>query len=181
MSECFLGEIRMFAGNYAPKNWSFCDGSLLSISEYDTLFTLLGTTYGGNGTTNFQLPDLRGRMPIGQGNGPGLTPRLLAQFGGTEDVPLTGANLPAHNHPILVSQNAASSLSPTGMVPAVPPTVAAHNYAMYTVATPSPAPTQVDLAPMIQNAGGSVPHENVMPGLCVNFIIALLGIYPSQS
>lgn len=181
MSECYVGEIRLFAGNYAPRNWALCDGSLLSISENQVLFALLGTTYGGNGQTNFALPDLRGRMPIGQGNGPSLTPRSLGQPGGAETVTLTQANLPVHNHPILVSQNAASSVSPGGLVPAVPPTVVSHNYAMYTVATPSPAPAKVNLAPMMQNSGNSLPHDNVMPGLCVTFIIALFGIYPSQS
>jgi microcystin-dependent protein len=181
MSDCYMGEIRMFAGSYAPRNWAYCDGSLLAISQYDALFTLLGTTYGGDGQTTFALPDLRGRMPIGQGNGPGLTPRVMGQPGGSETVTLTQANMGQHNHPLRVSQNPATSVSPAACVPAVPPAVAGHNFAMYTVANPNPPPTQVNLAPMMRGAGNNLPHDNVMPGLCITFIIALSGIYPSQS
>ena len=172
MSEAYLGEIRMFAGNFAPQNWAPCDGRLLPIAENDALFTLLGTTYGGDGQTTFGLPDLRGRLPIGMGSGPGLSPRAQGQAMGVESVTLTVAQTPAHTH-AFAAGGASSSTSPQGLVPA-----AATGFSFY-AATPSGSDA---LNPgTVQAVGSGQPHDNVMPSLAVSFIIALAGIYPSQS
>ena len=166
MSTPYIGEIRIFAGNYAPQGWAFCDGSLLSISEFDTLFNLIGTTYGGDGQTTFALPDLRGRIPVHQGAG-----FVLGQSGGAEAVTLTTAQLPAHTHLPQAQSTPATSRAPGGNVWAV---TAATRY------SPAPLASTLD-AGAIQAAGGGQPHDNLMPGLCVNFIISLFGIFPSQN
>jgi microcystin-dependent protein len=172
MSEAFVGEIRMFAGNFAPQNWAPCDGRLLPIAENEVLYTLLGTTYGGDGQTTFGLPDLRGRLPIGMGQGPGLSPRVQGQQMGVESVTLNVAQTPAHTH-AFAAGGASSSASPQGLVPA-----AATGFSFYAA-----APTASTwLAPgTVQTVGGGQPHDNVMPSLAVSFIIALAGIFPSQS
>jgi microcystin-dependent protein len=167
MSQPYYGEIRMFAGNFAPAGWFLCEGQLLPISENDTLFTLIGTTYGGDGETTFALPDLRGRLPLHMGSG-----FTLAETGGVEEVTLTVNQIPAHSHPLQASGDSASTLNPGGEVLATPLT-----------ATPFfGASSNLPLAPQaIASVGGSQPHTNFQPYLCVNFIIANNGIFPSQT
>jgi microcystin-dependent protein len=171
MSNPYVGEIRMFGGNFPPAGWMFCDGSLLSIAENETLFNLIGTTYGGDGQSTFALPDLRGRVPIHQGQGAGLSPHVLGESLGAETVTLTQAQLPAHAHPIAATGTATLS-SPAGS----------------RYGTTGTNATYIDTAPNAQfapeatvSAGGGQPHENMMPFLCVSFIISLFGIFPSQS
>ena len=169
MSEPFVGEIRMFAGNFAPRGWAFCDGQLLSVEQHDALFSLLGTIYGGDGRTSFALPDLRCRIPIHPGLGPGLTPRNLGNKSGAETVAITANQLPSHSHTLEASSVAATESAPDGKVLGVPtkdfygenPSVNMHSNT-------------------IGSAGNSQSHNNMMPSLCVNFIIALRGIYPSR-
>jgi len=159
----------MFAGNFAPAGWMFCEGQLLPISEFETLFNLIGTTYGGDGQTNFALPDLRGRLPIHQGAG--FTP---AQIGGVESVTLAAALIPTHSHTFLASANQASSNSPANQVPAV---TQASTITPYGTDAP-----QVQLSPSsIGSTGGSQPHDNFQPYLCIDFIISLFGVFPSQT
>lgn len=166
MAQPYVGEIRMFAGNFAPAGWQLCEGQLLPISENETLFQLIGTTYGGDGQTTFGLPDLRGRIPVHQGNG-----FVLAETGGVEQVILTVSQIPAHTHPWLASGAAASVRTPAGNLPAV-----AQGDLYATGFTP------VNMASQAMSAvGGSQPHENMQPFLCINFIISLFGIFPSPS
>jgi len=177
MSEPFLGEIRMFAGNFAPRGWAFCNGQVLSIAQNTALFSLLGTTYGGNGQTTFALPNLQGRLPMHWGTGAGLTPRTLGEMSGTESVTLLSTQMPAHNHAMEASSNQGDQFSPQGNVNAVlvnSSTQQPEN--MYSAApNTTMAPQSVGLA------GGSQPHDNMSPFLCFSFIIALEGIYPSRS
>ena len=169
MAQPYVGEIRMFAGNFAPAGWMFCEGQLLPISENETLFQLIGTTYGGDGESTFALPDLRGRLPIHQGNG-----FILAETGGAEEITLTTTQIPAHNHALLCSGNNASSTQPTNDVAGVVTVVGVTAYG-----TDAP-PT--NLAPQsVSIVGGSQPHTNFQPYLCVDFIISLFGIFPSQT
>lgn len=171
MSEPFVGEIRMFAGNFAPRGWAFCDGQLLAVSQNDALFSLLGTIYGGDGRTTFGLPDLRGRIPLHAGTGPGLSPRRLGSKGGSERETLTVNQLASHSHDFNANRAAADEVSLQGRVTAMG--VGVNLYAN--------ANQDVSMASnMIANTGGSQPHTNLMPTLCVNFIIALFGIYPSR-
>ncbi|MCB1560033.1 MAG: phage tail protein [Xanthomonadales bacterium] len=171
MSEPFVGEIRMFAGNFAPRGWAFCDGQLLAVSQNDALFSLLGTIYGGDGRTTFGLPDLRGRIPLHAGTGPGLSPRRLGAHAGVEGVTLTVNQMPSHSHPAQASTQLADTPNPGGNLPARSSTVD-----LYINEPPS-----VDMnAQAISRTGGSRSHTNLMPALCVNFIIALVGIYPSR-
>jgi microcystin-dependent protein len=167
MSQPYVGEIRMFAGNFEPAGWMFCEGQLLPISQYETLFNLIGTTYGGDGQSTFALPDLRGRLPLHQGNG-----FTLAETGGVEQVTLTVSQIPAHSHPLQASQSIADQSSPSGEVLAQP-----------SVAIPYfQAPATATLAPTSITAdGGSQPHNNFQPYLCVDFIISLFGVFPSQT
>lgn len=169
MSDPFVGEIRMFAGNFAPRGWSLCDGQLIAINQNTALFSLLGTIYGGDGRTTFGLPDMRGRVPVHQGSGPGLSPQRLGSRFGAEQVALTTAQLPAHNHPVAASPAAASSPSPQSNVPAV----AEEN--IYASGPPQA------MANAIAAAGGSQAHANLAPTTCVNYIIALFGSYPSRN
>lgn len=170
MSEPFVGEIRMFAGNFAPRGWAFCDGQLLAVSQNDALFSLLGTIYGGDGRTTFGLPDLRGRIPIHAGSGPGLSPRRLGAKSGAENETLTVNQLPSHNHSLNASSQPADQPSPVNNVISSSSAVT-----YYTSGTPN-----LNLADSMQNTGGSRSHSNLMPFLCINFIIALFGIYPSR-
>ena len=167
MAQPYVGEIRMFAGNFAPAGWLFCDGQLLPISENETLFNLIGTTYGGDGEETFALPDLRGRVPVHQGNG-----TTLAEAGGTETVTLTVAQSPKHAHTFAVSTNNATTANPSGNVLAQTP-----SYTPYAAFNPS---TPLNAA-SVTSVGGSQPHDNMQPYLCVDFIISLFGIYPSPS
>jgi len=177
MSSPFLGQIVMFGGNFAPTGFALCNGQLLAISQNTALFSLLGTFYGGNGTSNFALPDLRGSVPVHMGQGPGLSQYVLGQTGGTPNVTLTAATMPAHGHVFNASTANATGSSPSGLVPAKP---TAANAAAYAVSQSAPA-----LAPQTMNtssvAGGSQPHNNMMPTLFITFIIALTGIFPARN
>ncbi|MBE9141564.1 phage tail protein [Nodosilinea sp. LEGE 07088] len=172
MSEPFIGEIRMFGGNFAPRNWAFCNGQLLPISQNAALFSLLGTIYGGDGRTTFALPDLRGRTPIHFGQGPGLSQYPQGDRGGIEQVALTLAEMPIHDHALMAADVPADQLSAANHALAVP-----EEGPIYAVAQPNLA-----MAPgTVANTGNSQPHENRAPYLTVNYIIALVGIFPSRS
>ena len=176
MSNPYVGEIRLLGFNFAPLGWIPCDGRLLSIAEYDTLFTLLGTTYGGDGQSTFAVPDLRGRIPIHQGQGPGLSIYVLGQVSGTESVTLTANQMPAHTHQAVATTAAASTGTPGPTL--LPGTVSGQT--MYVTDTSGGAP--FTLAPQsMTTAGGSQPHENCMPTLTVNFCISPYGIFPTQN
>ena len=164
MSNVFLGEIRMFGGNFAPAGWMFCEGQLLPISENQTLFNLIGTTYGGDGQSTFALPDLRGRLPLHQGGG-----FTLAETGGAEQITLTVNQIPAHAHPFLASTNPGATANPSPNVPSNSPNV---NVYLQDV-------TAVNMSALaVGSTGGSQPHSNLQPYLCVHFIIALFGVFP---
>lgn len=173
MSEPFIGEIRMFGGNFAPVGWAFCHGQLLSIAENEALFFLIGTTYGGDGQSTFAVPDLRGRIPIHHGTGPGLSTHVIGEMAGAENSYLTVNQLPAHQHAAQgVATNApADRRNPKGAKFAQPrePAYAAPGAIVPLNAIASGA------------TGGNQPHENLQPFLCVSFIISLFGIFPSQS
>lgn len=171
MSEPFVGEIRMFAGNFAPRGWAFCDGQLLAVSQNDALFSLLGTIYGGDGRTTFSLPDLRGRIPIHAGTGPGLSPRRLGARAGSETETLTANQLASHTHDFNANRSAATSGAPLGKVPAEGVGIRYYRKENQTANLASSS---------IVAAGGSQGHTNLMPTLCINFIIALFGIYPNR-
>lgn len=172
MSDPFIGEIRMFGGNFAPAGWAFCDGQLMPISENDALFTLIGTTYGGDGQETFGLPNLQSRFPIHAGQGPGIQNNYqLGETGGVESVTLTTNQIPIHNHAYLGSKDTASQNSPVGFMPA------ASNVVSIYVAS---APTANMNAQALQPTGGSQPHDNLQPYLALSFIISLFGIFPTQ-
>jgi len=158
----------MFAGNFAPAGWMFCEGQLLPISEYETLFNLIGTTYGGDGQSTFALPDLRGRIPIHQGNG-----FTLAESGGAEEVTLTVSQIPAHSHPVIANGNVGTQPSPSGNF------FAAAGVQLYAAAA-NAVPVAMN-AKLGGSTGGSQPHSNFAPYLCVDFIISLFGVFPSQN
>jgi microcystin-dependent protein len=172
MSDPYVGEIRMFAGNFAPLGWAFCDGSLLPIAENDVLFTLIGTTYGGDGQQTFGLPDLRGRIPIHMGQGT-VSSFVIGQNGGSESVTLTTNSLPVHPHSFNGTTSTASATSPANAVVASPTTIDLYR--------PATAPNTNLNASALSQTGGSQPHDNTQPFLCVSFIISLFGIFPSQS
>lgn len=167
MGQPYIGEVRMFAGNFAPAGWMFCEGQLLPISEYETLFTLIGTIYGGDGQSTFALPDLRGRLPIHQGNG-----FILAENGGAEEITLTVNQIPLHSHPFLATLNGGTTTNPNPNLLSNSP-----NVQVYIEDT-----TSVNMsAQSVSSVGGSQPHTNFQPYLCINFIISLFGIFPSQT
>ena len=176
MTTPFVGEIRMFGFPRTPTGWQACDGSLLSIGDFSTLFTLIGTTYGGNGQTNFAVPDLRGQIPIHQGAGQGRTPRVLGQKGGEEQVVLTLNQIPSHTHLVVANTQAASTATPGSSVILGPGATGDELYF-------SP-PTGGAAEPMATNSGqpvgGSEPHDNCAPTLTVSFCIAWEGVFPSQ-
>lgn len=176
MAEAFMGEIRMFAANFAPRAWGLCQGQSLAIASNQALFSLLGTTYGGDGRSTFALPDLRGRVPLQQGDGPGLTNRPLGSRGGTETVTLALNQIPQHTHSRMASQDVADSDDPTGRVTATLPA----GDRFYELAADADKLTEAPEA-MIGNAGGSQPHPNMMPILAMNFIMCLQGSYPSRN
>ena len=173
MSEPFIAEIKIFAGNFAPRNWAFCNGQLLPIAQNTALFSLVGTIYGGDGRTTFGLPNLQGRAPMHPGYGPGLSPRQLGQTGGTESVTLTAAQMPSHAHQAQGSLSTANANVPSGS------TLLGSTPTQYTYASGSA--DNVDMAPdSLATTGGGQPHSNMQPYLAINFIIALLGVYPGR-
>lgn len=173
MSEPFLAEIRIFAGNFAPRGWAFCNGQLLPIAQNTALFSLIGTTYGGDGRTTTQLPDLQGRAPMHPGRGPGLTSRRLGQKGGVETVTLSEAQMPAHTHTVRASAEDGGDNTPVdGVTSNTEANQRIHGDANNLVAMASNA---------LNSAGGSLAHNNLQPFLTMNFIIALVGLYPSRS
>ncbi len=174
----FLGEVRTFAGDYAPRNWAMCNGQLLSIAQNTALFSLLGTTFGGNGVQTFALPNLQGTLAISQGSGPGLTPRTLGEVGGTEQVTLLQGNLPIHNHTLNATSQAAAVHVVGNTV--LPGTVASPGTLYINPGTPSPTP-EVFPAITCGIAGQSLPHDNMMPALVITYIIALSGIFPTRN
>ena len=167
MAQPYVGEIRMFAGNFAPAGWMFCQGQSLPISENETLFQLIGTTYGGDGQETFWLPDLRGRIPIHQGNG-----FIIGESGGVESVTLTVNQIPAHTHPLLAATAIGNDPNPAGGVLAESSVVS-----LYQAGSPTSAMAPQSIGPV----GGSQPHSNMQPYLCVHFIISLFGIFPSPT
>ena len=171
MAEPFLGEIRIVGFNFAPEGWAFCNGQLMPISQAEALFNLIGTTYGGDGVTTFGLPDLRGRTPIGQGTGQGMTPRTMGQTAGEESVKLDATTTPPHNHPFLASKAAASNVDPKNNVLAVVGTATLPFYSDG-VASGTLAANTVSVA------GSSTAHENRQPLQAQNYIICLNGEYP---
>ena len=177
MSEPFIAEIRIFAGNFAPRGWAFCNGQLLPISQNTALFSLIGTTYGGDGRSTTALPNLEGRAPMHPGRGPGLTYRRLGQRGGVETVTLSEAQMPTHSHSangINPSQFASAN---TGDPSNAAPAGAAAGSAFQS-ANASPVTMSSNALP---DAGGSQAHNNMQPYIAMNFIIALVGLYPSRS
>ncbi len=166
----FIAEIVMFGGNFAPRGWAFCDGQLLPIAQNTALFSLIGTFYGGDGRTTFALPDLRGRVPVHPGHGPGLTSRTLGERGGTETETLTANQIPPHSHLLRANSGRADSTDPSNA------TIAKANEDTYNENN-----TDVNMKGDTANAGGGQAHNNMQPYLCVNFIIALQGVFPSRS
>ena len=166
----FIGEIRIFSWGFAPKNWAFCNGSILAITQNTALFSLLGTTYGGNGTSTFALPNLVGRAAMGAGAGPGLTSRPLGQASGAATVTLQSTEVPAHGHALMATAQDAATTNPSGQM-----------LAMTRHATYQPPGT---LAPMnaqaLEPSVGGQPHNNMQPHLVMNYCIALTGIYPAR-
>jgi microcystin-dependent protein len=167
MAQPYVGEIRLFAGNFAPAGWMFCEGQTLQISQHETLYQLIGPAYGGDGQSTFQLPDLRGRVPIHQGNG-----FTMAQIGGAESVTLTVQQIPVHSHPLLASADPANSPNPAGNVLAE--TIST---TPYFAGAPAVGLAPQSMAPV----GGTQPHTNLQPYQCINYIISLFGIYPPQN
>ena len=166
MAQPYVGEIRMFAGNFAPAGWMFCEGQLMPISENETLFQLIGTTYGGDGESTFALPDLRGRLPLHQGNG-----FILAETGGAEEITLTVSQIPAHTHAFLASSGSATTTIPGNNLLAT---------ALQDVYIEDLSAVNLNTA-AVSAVGGSQPHTNFQPYLCVDFIISLFGIFPSPT
>ncbi len=178
MSDQFVGEIRIVGFNFAPVGWAFCNGQLIAISQNTALFSLLGTFYGGDGKSNFALPNLQGSVPMGQGSGTGLTPRNVGDVGGSQTVTLLQTQLPGHTHTVGCDTNVGTQASPVGGMWAAPPaprrgtapnvySTAAPNAAMYPFA--------------LEFAGSNLPHNNLQPYLTLNFVIALQGIFPARS
>jgi microcystin-dependent protein len=174
MAEPFIGEIKMFAGNFAPRGWATCDGQLLAIAQNTALFALLGTTYGGDGRTTFGLPDLRGRLPLHAGNGPGLTSRTQGARSGSELVSINANQMPGHGHTPRCTNQPGTTASPEGAIWA--------GVSHGTAYTDGPVTTTANAnANAIGSTGGAQAHPNLMPYLCVTFIIALVGIFPSRN
>jgi microcystin-dependent protein len=169
MAQPYVGEIRLFAGNFPPNGWMFCEGQTLPIAENDVLFQLIGTTFGGDGEETFNLPNMMGRIPIHMGTG-GEGTYVLGESGGVESVTLTTQQIPAHTHPFTVANQAGTSVNPGGLALS----------AGITVYRPQPAVVAMN-AGAISPVGGSQPHENMQPFLCINYIISLFGIFPSQT
>ena len=175
MSEPFIAEIRIVPYNFAPRGWAFCNGQIMSIAQNTALFSLLGTTYGGNGTTNFALPNLQDRAPLHWGTGPGLSPRTLGETGGSAAVTLIGSQLPAHTHSMLADPTGGGLASPAG-----------NTWGQPAARTPAPlyrngSPNTAMSAAALGSTGGSQPHNNWSPFTALSFVIALQGIYPARN
>lgn len=168
MSQPYIGEIRMFGGNFAPAGWAFCNGALMPISENDALFNLIGTTYGGDGQTTFGLPNLQGRLPVHMGAN-----FAIGQMAGSESVTLTVSQLPVHNHAFLATTDAGSATDPGGQTLA--------QFAGNSAYFAAPATTALAASSLLPDSGASQPHSNLQPFLCVSFIISLFGVYPSPT
>lgn len=168
----YVGEIRMFAGNFPPNGWLFCEGQTLPISENEVLFQLIGTTYGGDGQETFNLPNLASRVPIHMGTGPDGTTYQIGEMAGTEQETLTVQQIPVHNHALIGSSGTATSQDPSNLLLA---TAQAQTYTNLTDGLTTMAPNSIG------PVGGSQPHENTQPFLCINFIISLFGVFPSQT
>ena len=175
MSDPFIGEIRMFAGTFAPRNWAFCDGQVMSTNDNQALFSLLGTIYGGDGRTTYGLPDMRGRIPVHQGAGPGLTLRRLGFKLGEERVTLTEDEIPSHTHAFMASTQVADNSVLNGRVLG-----SQDDGDMPFILNPQPVNIQAMKSDSVASSGGNQSHSNMMPYLCLNFIIALQGDYPSR-
>jgi microcystin-dependent protein len=173
MSEPFIGEVKIFAGTFAPRNYAFCNGQLLSIAQNQALFSILGTTYGGNGVQNFALPNLQNRTPIHFGQGPGLSDRQLGEVGGQAAVALATTQIPGHTHALRAADNATATTGTPGPAVALATTSGAKVY--------RGATNLVPMGAALGSTGNAVPHENRQPYLGVNFIIALVGIFPSRN
>lgn len=168
----YIGEIRLFAGNFPPNGWHFCDGTLMPISENDALFTLLGTTYGGDGENTFALPNLQGRVPIHQGTGPDGISYQMGEMDGVESVTLTTQQIPSHSHPILISGDQGNQVDPTGQIIGSNPTIQLFG---------GGNPTNALNVQTITATGGSQPHDNMQPYIAIYYIISLFGIFPTQN
>lgn len=165
-----IATIILFGGNFAPRGWAFCDGQLLPIAQYTALFSILGTTFGGNGQTTFALPDLRGRVPMHAGQGPGLTQRVIGEVLGAESVTLLSSNVPAHTHAFMASTAPSDEDVPNGLALA--------GGQFYSSAAPTATLNPASIAP---NGGGNLPVQTITPALVINYIIALEGIFPSRN
>ena len=179
MVQPYVGEVRMFGSSFAPVGWAFCNGQSMSVAEYQALFALIGTTYGGNGTTTFNLPNLQGRLCVGMGQGPGLSNYTIGQVGGAETVTLNATQMPMHNHALNATTTTANLGTPVNNLAGNATPLTPTGQRMYAGA---PGQTTGNLSSnSCSFAGGNQPHNNLMPSLCVSFIIALFGIYPSQT
>lgn len=179
MADAYIGEIRIFAGNFAPKGWALCNGQLMAITQNTALFSILGVQYGGDGKTNFALPNLNGRAPIGQGAGPGLTPRTVGQAVGSETVSLLASEMPAHTHVPMGNTQVGSTNDPANAVWAEFGVVGRGGVTPVNLFNPTP---DTQMAPLALNtSGGSQPHNNMQPFLAMNYIICLQGEFPPRS
>lgn len=173
MAQPFVGEIKMFGGNFAISGWAFCNGAIMSIAQNEVLYTLIGTTYGGDGVQTFNLPDLRSRIPVGQGQGPGLSNYGIGQQGGVENVTLTITQMPGHTHPAQCNTGSGTGTTPGGNYWAANANAGAAQFAATPNASMNPN--------TVSSIGGNQPHPNLMPYLAINYIISLFGIFPSQN
>lgn len=179
MATPYLGEIKLFGGNFQIRGWAYCNGQLLPISQNDALYALLGTTYGGDGINTFGLPNLQSRVALHQGQGPGLTNRVIGEASGVESVTLTTAQLPSHTHTAIATTVAGTALAPANALPATP---AAANTEFLYLSGAATGTTDAPPAPQsVSAAGGNQPHDNIQPILALNYLIALEGVFPSQN
>jgi microcystin-dependent protein len=181
MSNAYIGEIRLFAGTFAPRGWAFCDGSLLSISNFDAMFALIGTTYGGDGVNTFALPDLRARVPLSQGQGGGLSNYVMGETGGVEQVTLDNTQIPAHQHDLNAASAAGSAMAPGPTVMLATPVEAGVSTTLYVVPGTSVVNPALMAPQSIGMTGGNQPHSNMMPTQAINYIIATEGLFPNRN
>ncbi len=179
MAQPFLGEIKLFAGNFQIRGWAYCNGQLLSIAQNDALYTLLGTTYGGDGVNTFALPNLQSRIALHQGTGGGLTTRVLGEASGVENATVSSAQLPSHTHQTIALTGAATATAPANALPAAPSN--ATGELLYVIGNSAGNTDAPPAAASVTSAGNSVPHNNIMPVLALNYLIALEGVYPQQN